>query len=541
MKEREKIGWIWDISYGERRKIVLNCTLGIISTLSGLAFIWSSKRVIDIATGVYEGLLVNYIIAASLLFLVQIVCSTIRNMVANRMQVTIANGLRKRIFEKLLKSRWDKFESYHSGDLLNRIELDTNNIVYLLSTALPHLIISGFQLIAAVSFLYILDPILPWLILLALPIFLILARYYSRKMQNYSRNIRKSDSLIHAAIQEDVQNISIVKTIGEVDLRLDRLDTYQDELKAHVYDKTRFSTISRFWVSLSFAASYLLVFIWGALKLNTGIITFGTMTAFLQLVSRIQSPTLDISRLIPSIINALTAAERLMELEELPPEEEGEKMLFEKTPDLYINNITFGYGPQERPVFEAASFSFPAASCTAVTGATGRGKTTLLRLLLALIDPEQGEITLRSEDCSVSVSPATRCNFVYVPQGNTLFSGTVRDNLLLGNPDATDIELHDVLNIACADFVLKLPMGLDSSLSEQGGGLSEGQAQRIAIARALLKPGKILLLDEATSALDTGTQEKLVDNLNRHRSDKTIIFITHNPEIAANCEREYKL
>ena len=541
MKESDKILWIWNISRGERRKIVLNCTLGIVAVMSGLAFIWASKRVIDIATGASEGVLLKFAIIASVLLLLQLTCSAIRNMIGNRTQVIMANNLRKRIFEKLLKSRWDKFESYHSGDLLNRIELDTNSIVTLLSSSFPQLIVAVIQLIVAVCFLYLLDPILPWIILVALPIFMIAARFYSRRMQGYTRKIRKSDSLIHAAIQEDVQNADVIKTVGELESRIDKLDSYQGELKTQVYGRTRFSALSQYLVSLTFASGYLLAFLWGAVKLSHGLITFGTMTAFLQLVSRIQNPALDISRIVPALINALTAAERLVELEELPAEEEGERILFEKTPDLKIDRITFSYRQNESPVFESASFCFPAGSCTAVTGSTGRGKTTLLRLLLALVDPGEGSITLESDALTVPVSPATRCNFVYVPQGNTLFSGTIRDNLLMGNPDASDAEIKDALDIACADFVSDLPMGVDTGISEQGGGLSEGQAQRIAIARALLRPGKILLLDEATSALDSGTQQRFVENLGKNRSDKTIIFITHNPQVAAKYERVYNL
>ena len=541
MKERDKILWIWNISRGERPKIVLNCALGIVAVISGLAFIWASKRVIDIATGAVGGTFLKFATIASLLLLLQLTCSAVRNMVGNRMQVTMANNLRKRVFEKLLKSRWDKFESYHSGDLLNRIELDTNSIVTLLSSSLPQLIVAAIQLIVAVCFLYLLDPILPWIILLALPIFIIAARFYSRRMQNYTRKIRKSDSLIHAAIQEDVQNADVIKTVGEFESRIDKLDSYQGELKTQVYGRTRFSAVSQYLVSLTFASGYLLAFLWGAVRLSHGSITFGTMTAFLQLVSRIQNPALDISKIVPALINALTAAERLMELEELPAEEEGERILFEKTPDLKMDNITFGYGQNERAVFESVSFNFSAGSCTAVTGSTGRGKTTLLRLLLALVNPKEGSITLTSENLTVPVSPATRCNFVYVPQGNTLFSGTIRDNLLMGNPDASDTEIKEALEIACADFVSELSEGMDTSISEQGGGLSEGQAQRIAIARALLRPGKILLLDEATSALDSDTQQRFVENLVKNRYDKTIIFITHNPQVAAKYERVYNL
>lgn len=278
------------------------------------------------------------------------------------------------------------------------------------------------------------------------------------------------------------------------------------------------------------------------------------MTAFLQLVGKVQRPALDLSRLLPSFINALTAVERLMELEELPSEASGTAQLFPQTPDLQLKDVTFSYSTGDRSILKHFSCNFPAGSCTAVLGETGAGKTTLIRLLLALATPQEGSITLSPANTAqpplstlnfqlstLEVSPQTRSNFVYVPQGNTLFSGTIHDNLLMGNPHATEAEMLQALRTACADFVLSLPDRIDTNLNEQGGGLSEGQAQRIAIARALLRPGHILLLDEATSALDPETERQLIKNLRRDCTGKTFIFITHHPAVAEACEATIQL
>lgn len=300
-------------------------------------------------------------------------------------------------------------------------------------------------------------------------------------------------------------------------------------------------------VAFAFSGGYLTAFLWGAVRLSTGSITFGTMTAFLQLVGKVQRPALDLSRLLPSFINALTAVERLIELEELPAETSGASQLFLQTPHLQLKDVTFSYSTGDRPILNHFSCNFPAGSCTAVLGETGAGKTTLIRLLLALADPQEGSITLspanitQSSLSTLEVSPQTRSNFVYVPQGNTLFSGTIRDNLLMGNPHATEAEMLQALRTACADFVLSLPDGIDANLNEQGGGLSEGQAQRIAIARTLLRPGHILLLDEATSALDPETERQLIKNLRRDCTGKTFIFITHHPAVAEACEATIQL
>ena len=237
----------------------------------------------------------------------------------------------------------------------------------------------------------------------------------------------------------------------------------------------------------------------------------------------------------------------MIELEELPAETSGASQLFLQTPDLQLKDVTFSYSTGDRPILNHFSCNFPAGSCTAVLGETGAGKTTLIRLLLALADPQEGSITLspanitQSSLSTLEVSPQTRSNFVYVPQGNTLFSGTIRDNLLMGNPHATEAEMLQALRTACADFVLSLPDGIDANLNEQGGGLSEGQAQRISIARTLLRPGHILLLDEATSALDPETERQLIKNLRRDCTGKTFIFITHHPAVAEACEATIQL
>ena len=244
----------------------------------------------------------------------------------------------------------------------------------------------------------------------------------------------------------------------------------------------------------------------------------------------------------------------IMELEELPSEASRTTQLFPQTPDLQLKDVTFSYSTGDRPILNHFSCNFPAGSCTAVLGETGAGKTTLIRLLLALATPQEGSITLSPANTAqpplstlnfqlstLEVSPQTRSNFVYVPQGNTLFSGTIHDNLLMGNPHATEAQMLQALRTACADFVLSLPDGIDTNLNEQGGGLSEGQAQRIAIARALLRPGHILLLDEATSALDPETERQLIKNLRRDCTGKTFIFITHHPAVAEACEATIQL
>ena len=522
----EQIKYIWEVSHGQRGRILLSCLTGIIGVAVSLAFIYASKVVIDIATGAAIGSLTNAAILTIALLIAQLLCGAVDTWLSARMQVETGNALRHRLFSRLLQSRWNELERFHTGDIVNRVEQDTAAI----------------------------DPSLPWVVVGILPIFLLGSHFYMKRMRRYTREIRQSDSRIQSVIQESLQHRTVIKTLEQSDRHIGKLDDLQDALRSQIFGRTRFSLSARMLVAFAFSGGYLTAFLWGAVRLSTGSITFGTMTAFLQLVGKVQRPALDLSRLLPSFINALTAVERLMELEELPSEASGTAQLFPQTPDLQLKDVTFSYSTGDRPILKHFSCNFPAGSCTAVLGETGAGKTTLIRLLLALATPQEGSITLSPANIAqpplstlnfqlstLEVSPQTRSNFVYVPQGNTLFSGTIHDNLLMGNPHATEAEMLQVLRTACADFVLSLPDGIDTNLNEQGGGLSEGQAQRIAIARALLRPGHILLLDEATSALDPETERQLIKNLRRDCTGKTFIFITHHPAVAEACEATIQL
>jgi ABC-type multidrug transport system fused ATPase/permease subunit len=260
------------------------------------------------------------------------------------------------------------------------------------------------------------------------------------------------------------------------------------------------------------------------------------MTAFLQLVNRIQGPARSLAKLVPQFVSVFTAAERLMELEEDPLEEQGTPIELKAPAGVRLEDISFAYDEKNGTVIDHLSFDFYPGSCTAIMGETGAGKTTLIRIILALLSPTEGKAIIYNNKVTRALSPRLRCNFIYVPQGNTLLSGTIRDNLWLANITATEDEMREALHQACADFVLDLPEGLDTVCSESGGGLSEGQAQRIAIARALLRTGSIMLFDEATSALDPDTERQLLQNiLSRH--DKTIIFITHRPAVVDYCDQ----
>lgn len=488
MKTNRRLTYLWDLSRGQRGRILLNCLTGILATAFALGFVYTSKQLIDISTGARTGsLTVTAAVTVGLLVL-QLLCGAAETWIAARMEVETANALRHHLFGRLLRSRWNALEQLHTGDVVNRVEQDTTAIVTLITASLPTAVVTAVQLVAAFAFFYVLDPVLPWLVVGILPLFLLGARFYLRRMKRLTHAVRRSDSLIQSVIQETLQHRTVIKTLEQDEGRIRSLGTLQDDLRSQVLSRTRFSLAARMAVSAAFAGGYVTAFIWGALRLSTGSITVGTLTAFLQLVGRIQRPAFDLSRLVPSVVNALTAADRLLELERLPAEDGGDAIRFDRTPVLAVENLRFAYSEGDAPVFSGFSHRFEPGTCTAIMGETGRGKTTLVRLLLALAEPQEGSITLTDGATACPVSARTRGNFVYVPQGNTLFSGTVRDNLLMGNPDATPREL-----------------------------------------------------DEGTSALDPETERTLIARLRRHAAGRTLLFVTHHSALAAECDATLRL
>lgn len=535
--EKQPLQYLWQLSAGQRCIIGLSCMVGLANVALALAFIYTSKRVIDVATGDIDGSLLPWALSTVGLLLAQLLLGAWDSWLLARMGVEGGNRVRHRLFGRLMHSRWNELEQFHTGDVVNRIEQDTASIVTLLTSTLPSALIHGVQLLAAFVFFCYLDPYLPWAVVAIVPFFLLGGRFYMRRMRRFTHEIRQSDSRIQSVIQESLQHRTVIKTLERDGESLNRLGGLQSQLRRQVMGRTRFSLMARTLIAAAFSGGYLTAFLWGAVRLSTGSISFGTMTAFLQLVGKVQRPVLDLARFIPSLVNALTAADRLLQLEQLDMEADGGRQFMDETPDVTLEDVSFAYASSP-PVFLHFSCRFSAGSFVAVMGETGRGKTTLVRLLLALAAPSEGQILLN--DC-IPVSSATRCNFVYVPQGNTLFSGTIRDNLLMGNPSATEADMETALRTAVADFVFRFDHGLDTRLTEQGGGLSEGQAQRIAIARALLRPGNILLFDEATSALDPETEQLLMDNLRKKCRHKTVIFITHHPLLAELCDETVRL
>lgn len=532
--------WLWRAWRGNQLQAILNAAIGLLSVVVSLAQVWAVQRAIDVASGHTEGSIYWSVGVMALLILCGYALRICSIWVRNILGIKAQNRMQQRMLDRILRSEWTGKESHHSGDVLNRLEQDVGTVVGFLTETIPNTLSVVAMFVGAFVYLFSMDKVLAFVIVGIIPVFVLLSRLYVGQMRRLTRQVRDSDSKVQSVLQETIQHRMLIKTLESDSVMVDRLESTQSELRHRVVRRTAFSVVSNLILNVGFSIGYLIAFLWAALRMSDQTLSFGGMTAFLQLVNRIQGPARDLTKLAPAFVSVFTAAERLMELEENPLEEQGDPIPLTAPCGVRLEHITYAYDDGDSNVIEQLDFDFYPGSCTAVLGETGAGKTTLIRLILALLHPNEGKVILYNQQKQKELSPLMRCNFVYVPQGNTLMSGTIRDNLRLGKLNATEEEIKAALEMSCASFVMELPDGLDTVCTEAGGGLSEGQAQRISIARALLRNRPIMLFDEATSALDPETERQLLHNiLSNH--DKTVIFITHRPAVVDYCDQTLHL
>lgn len=524
----------------ERSAYVLRTTVSVLSGLvrvaASLAFVWVSKLLVDIATGVEDGELTRAAIFMGVLILIKILGGTFESWWEKRNVVMTGITVQNKTFGRLLGSVWDWNDAMKSGDVGSRLQEDVRVTTEMLCSRIPSIIVTICQLIAVSIYMVHISTKLLVVLLAIMAVFVLCAKLFYKVLRRLSSEVRESEAAALQLMQENALKRILVKTLFGTDGTMNRLADIQNRVRTVTMKRADYSALARVFIATGFLGGYGVAFLWGVFGIQAGAVTYGMMTAILQLVNQIQRPVVDMAGHIPALIRTMASVERLKEIWTLPQENEKEQHIIPEAPSVIFDSVSFGYAS---PVLKDFSFTFPAGKMTVVMGPTGRGKTTLIRLMLALVKPSSGAVRLKcGEGEPAEVSPATRCNFMYVPQGNSLVSGTIRENMLFVNPEADDEAIRQVLHTAVADFVFDLKDGLDTLCGEEGSGLSEGQCQRIAIARALLHNGTVLILDESTSALDAETEEVLLSRLMKScHGSRTTIFISHREKVCevADC------
>ena len=539
--------WLWRNSIGIRWNTAVRIVTGIGQVVLGLLMVWLSRRFIDetISTGSTDDVL-KMVCWLVMTVVGGVVLRQVGYWLTTSASVRQTNTLRLRIFSSLFRRQLYDGDALHSGDVTSRLAKDIDQVSTVCTETLPQMVITAIQLCGAFLLMQWFDARLAWALLLLTPMAIAFGKLIARRLRQMTLDIRQDESRIQMQVQEGMEHNAVLRSLGSEQWVTDRLDSMQQRLRGNMMRRMRFTVITRLIMGCAFGLGYLLAFVWGGIGLRNGTITFGVMTSFLQLVGMIQHPILQLLNMVPGVIHATASIDRLEELESEKGKVDSEKGTVKSEKfatakmdngregaakmgkTIRFDNVSFRYAQGDREILSHFTHEFRPGSKTAIMGETGIGKTTLFRMILGFIEPAEGHVEVGGELC-------------FVPQGNTLMSGTIRYNLQLAKPDATDDEMREALHTACADFVFELPYGLGTELGERGSGLSEGQAQRIAIARGLLHGGDILLLDEISSSLDEPTERELYQRLFTAYPTKTMLFITHRTTVSDMCDEVVRL
>ena len=545
--------WKWLMRYASkyRMQIALYVVIGIVSTAMGLGSAVASKHLIDSVIARNEDIIVRSAALAIGLSVAKAVIGALVSRIATVVGTKISNEIRESVYEHITFSKWENIRKYHSGDLLNRIEGDVGSVSNSVINYIPGFVTKAAQFIGCLAVVLYYDPVMAIFAFMSSPFLVLSSRISAKMVRKYSKESREMNGKILAFYSESIQNLQTIKAFGITKRYVDQMHENLNIYRKIRLDQDKFTIVMSLVMSLVGLAIAYASYGWGVYRLWQGAISYGTMTLFLQISGQLTASFSALVSYVPSAITIGTAAGRIMEITDLPLESDENRKKAEKMEELAnksgvtlsCKNLTYRYPDAEKNVINNISFTAKQGETIAFVGPSGEGKTTILRLVLGLVQPESGDFTMETTDGEkIRVCESTRRFCSYVPQGNAVFSGTVADNLRVVRPEATDEELVAALKVAEAwSFVEKLPNGIDTNIDEKGVNFSEGQVQRISIARAILKDAPVIVMDEATSALDAATEEEVLKNIMKVYPNRTRVITTHRPSMLKYCTRVYKI
>ena len=533
---KKYFAWLYKHVGAFKKDIVICLVLNILTVAFALLFVEVTKIFMEAVERGEDFSLLLLVVSLTTIKCCNIFCTEFKTYLREKQTFLMNNKLSLKFFKELFSGGVSYNERIHSGDSLSRLTTDVFSVSGCLMGTIPELLYAVVSLLATCIYLASIDPALTLVILVIMSVNIMFGQSYAKKLLPLSREIRIADSTAHQFMQEHLQHHELIVTLEKTEFIWNRLKELQTALYKKITAATKLNILAMSLIDSALNISYIVILVWGICGIQNNTFTYAELVVFLQLAEQIQVPFIQFNHNYPQLITAMASVERLMEFENLPKEDNSNSVIFSVPVGVEFSNVNFRYKEDSRRIYRDFNHNFAPGTVTAVVGETGAGKSTLLRMFLATLIPNSGSITFYGNENGTLVkyaaSPQTRGNCVYVPQGNSLISGTIRYNLLLGKTDATEEEMREALYAAAADFVIKdFPDGLDTLIGEGGLGISEGQAQRIAIARSFLRPGKIILMDEPTSALDAETEKMFLTRLTNQVHDKTIIIVTHKKEV----------
>ena len=531
--------WLFRYTKPYLPKIILMLAFSISSTLFSLWMVNISKEVIDSATAGNK--FIHMIVVYLLLVIAMQVVAAVSSMMSTTLNERFSFGIRKQIYKKIINSHWMDVKKFHTGDLMTRLTSDAGNIAEGIIGTLPGIVRLAVELLLVFFTLFYYSPMLACIACLIAPVAALLSWWLGREIKKLQVKVQESEAAYRSFLQESLANLLVVKAFANEEYSAERLTNLREERFEWVWKRVKVGVATSTIMSMAFQVGYIVAFAYGAFLISNNEITYGTMTIFLTLVNRIQSPIINLAQQIPKVVSILASAGRVMELQEIPLEEKLSESIYPEQIGVAVTDLSFGY--TKEPVLEGVDLNIKPGEFVAIVGESGIGKTTLIRLLMSFMSTYEGDVMYyNKQEEWVKANASTRNFIAYVPQGNTLFSGTVRENIRMGNLNATTEDMLEALKLAAGyEFVMELPNGLDTVIGERGHGLSEGQAQRIAIARAFVRKAPFLILDEATSSLDEVTEQEVIRGLQRLSPKPTCLVITHRKSILQYCDREIKI